>query len=151
MPLLSGFFRTYVARWQLKSDTIIQRISRKIFALKWNQKNQTFRTGSSSLRSTSKRTWSFRAECRNFPSKDGEIVKDTKKSTPLDRVWQDFLRKKKIKHAVPRISNEILDKGVRWMPRLKKAMKDAVWRRYASGRCPATYDPAISEWDNPIR
>ena len=53
-------------------------------------------------------------------------------------------------HAVPRISNEILDKGVRWMPRLKKAMKDAVWRRYASGRCPATYDPAISEWDNPI-
>lgn len=57
---------------------------------------------------------------------------------------------KKIKHAVPRISNEILDKGVRWMPRLKKAMKDAVWRRYASGRCPATYDPEISEWDNPI-
>ena len=54
-------------------------------------------------------------------------------------------------HAVPRISNEILDKGVRWMPRLKKAMKDAVWRRYASGRCPATYDPAISEWDNPIK
>jgi len=38
---------------------------------------------------------------------------------------------------------------VRWMPRLKKAMKDAVWRRYASGRCPATYDPEISEWDNP--
>ena len=55
----------------------------------------------------------------------------------------------KVKHAVPRISNEILDKGVRWMPRLKKAMKDAVWRRYASGRCPATFDPEISEWGNP--
>ncbi len=58
---------------------------------------------------------------------------------------------RRIKHAVPRISNEILDKGVRWMPRLKKAMKDAVWRRYASGRCPATFDPEISEWDNPIK
>jgi len=51
--------------------------------------------------------------------------------------------------CVPRISNEILDKGVRWMPRLKKAMKDVVWRRYASGRCPATFDPEISEWGNP--
>ncbi len=58
--------------------------------------------------------------------------------------------KNRKEHAVPRISNEILDKGVRWMPRLKKAMKDAVWRRYASGRCPATFDPEISEWDNPI-
>ncbi len=68
-------------------------------------------------------------------------------------MWQDFSVDvnscRKVKHAVPRISNEILDKGVRWMPRLKKAMKDAVWRRYASGRCPATFDPAISEWDNP--
>jgi hypothetical protein len=54
-------------------------------------------------------------------------------------------------HAVPRIPlREFWNKGVRWMPRLKKAMKDAVWRRYASGRCPATYDPEISEWDNPI-
>ena len=91
---------------------------------------------------------------RNFPSKDGEIVKTQKKSTSLDRVWQDFCTDvnsgAKIKHAVPRISNEILDKGVRWMPRLKKAMKDVVWRRYASGRCPATFDPEISEWDNPI-
>ena len=36
------------------------------------------------------------------------------------------------------------------MPRLKKARKDAVWRRYASGRCLATFDPEISEWGNPI-
>jgi hypothetical protein len=36
------------------------------------------------------------------------------------------------------------------MPRLQKAMKDAVWRRYASGRCQATFDPEISEWDNPV-
>ncbi len=28
-------------------------------------------------------------------------------------------------------------------------MKDAVWRRYASGRCQATFDPEISEWGNP--
>ena len=31
----------------------------------------------------------------------------------------------------------------------KKAMKDAVWRRYASGRCQATFDPKMSEWGNP--
>lgn len=35
------------------------------------------------------------------------------------------------------------------MPRLKKAMKDVAWRRYASGRCLATFDPEISEWGNP--
>jgi len=35
------------------------------------------------------------------------------------------------------------------MPRLKTAMKDAVWRRYAPGRCQATFDPEISEWGNP--
>ncbi len=29
------------------------------------------------------------------------------------------------------------------------AMKDASWRRYASGRCLATFDPEISEWGNP--
>ena len=45
----------------------------------------------------------------------------------------------------------VLSKGVWWMPRLKKAMKDVVWRRYASGRCPATFDPEISEWGNPIK
>lgn len=26
-----------------------------------------------------------------------------------------------------------------------KAMKDAAWRRYASGRCQATFDPEMSE------
>jgi len=36
-------------------------------------------------------------------------------------------------------------KGVWWMPWLKKAMKDAAWRRYASGRCQATFDPEMSE------
>ena len=30
-----------------------------------------------------------------------EIVKTQKKSTPLDRVWQDFLRKKKINTRFP--------------------------------------------------
>lgn len=40
-------------------------------------------------------------------------------------------------------------KSIWWMPRLKKAMKDAAWRRYASGRCLATFDPEISEWGNP--
>ena len=34
------------------------------------------------------------------------------------------------------------------MPRLKEAMKDGAWRRYASGRCLATFDPEISEWGN---
>jgi len=28
-------------------------------------------------------------------------------------------------------------------------MKDAAWRRYASGRCLATFDPEMSEWGNP--
>ena len=28
-------------------------------------------------------------------------------------------------------------------------MKDAAWRRYALGRCLATFDPEISEWGNP--
>ena len=42
-------------------------------------------------------------------------------------------------------------KGVWWMPRLEKAMKDAAWRRYASGRCRATFDPKMSEWGNPMR
>jgi len=37
------------------------------------------------------------------------------------------------------------------MPRLKKAMKDAAWRRYVSGRCLATFDPEISEWGNPSK
>ncbi len=32
----------------------------------------------------------------------------------------------------------------------RKAMKDAAWRRYASGRCQATFDPEMSEWGNPI-
>ncbi len=40
-------------------------------------------------------------------------------------------------------------KSVWWMPRLKEAMKDVAWRRYASGRCLATFDPEISEWGNP--
>ncbi|PIQ68353.1 MAG: hypothetical protein COV91_04605 [Candidatus Taylorbacteria bacterium CG11_big_fil_rev_8_21_14_0_20_46_11] len=40
------------------------------------------------------------------------------------------------------------NKGVRWMPRLEMAMKDVAWRRYASGRCRATFDPKISEWGN---
>jgi hypothetical protein len=31
----------------------------------------------------------------------------------------------------------------------KKAMKDVAWRRYASGRCLATFDPEMSEWGNP--
>ena len=34
------------------------------------------------------------------------------------------------------------------MPRLKEAMKDVAWLRYASGRCLATFDPKISEWGN---
>src|SRR3989344_3515091 len=34
------------------------------------------------------------------------------------------------------------------MPWLQKAMKDAAWLRYASGRCLATFDPEISEWGN---
>ena len=29
-------------------------------------------------------------------------------------------------------------------------MKDAAWRRNASGRCQATFDPEMSEWGNPI-
>jgi hypothetical protein len=35
------------------------------------------------------------------------------------------------------------------MPWLLEAMKDVVWRRYASGRCLTTFDPEISEWGNP--
>ena len=35
------------------------------------------------------------------------------------------------------------------MPRLEEAMKDAAWRRYATGRCLATFDPEMSEWGNP--
>ena len=31
----------------------------------------------------------------------------------------------------------------------KQVMKDAAWRRYASGRCLATFDPKMSEWGNP--
>ncbi len=42
-------------------------------------------------------------------------------------------------------------KGVWWMPWLEIAMKDVAWRRYASGRCLATFDPKISEWGNPVR
>jgi len=30
-------------------------------------------------------------------------------------------------------------------------MKDVAWRRYASGRCLATFDPEMSEWGNPSR
>ena len=30
-----------------------------------------------------------------------------------------------------------------------EVMKDAAWRRYASGRCLATFDPEMSEWGNP--
>ena len=41
-------------------------------------------------------------------------------------------------------------KGVWWMPWLEIAMKDVAWRRYASGRCLATFDPEISEWGNLI-
>ena len=37
------------------------------------------------------------------------------------------------------------------MPWLEEAMKDAAWRRYASGRCRATFDPEMSEWGNPMR
>ena len=33
----------------------------------------------------------------------------------------------------------------------KKAMKDVAWRRYASGRCLAIFDPKMSEWGNPSR
>ncbi len=33
----------------------------------------------------------------------------------------------------------------------KKVMKDVAWRRYASGRCLATFDPEMSEWGNPSR
>ena len=36
------------------------------------------------------------------------------------------------------------------MPWLYVAMKDAAWRRYASGRCLATVNPKMSEWGNPI-
>ena len=42
-------------------------------------------------------------------------------------------------------------KGVWWMPWLEIAMKDVAWRRYASGRCLATFDPEMSEWGNPSR
>ena len=35
------------------------------------------------------------------------------------------------------------------MPRLEIAMKDVAWRRYAPGRCLATFDPEMSEWGNP--
>ena len=41
-------------------------------------------------------------------------------------------------------------KGVWWMPWLEIAMKDAAWRRYAPGRCQATFDPEMSEWGNPL-
>ena len=41
-------------------------------------------------------------------------------------------------------------KGVWWMPRLEIAMKDVAWRRYAPGRCLATFDPEMSEWGNPM-
>ena len=37
------------------------------------------------------------------------------------------------------------------MPWLQKATKDVVKRRYASGRCLATFDPEISEWGNPVK
>jgi hypothetical protein len=37
------------------------------------------------------------------------------------------------------------------MPWLFMAMKDVAWRRYASGRCLATFDPEISEWGNLIQ
>ena len=33
----------------------------------------------------------------------------------------------------------------------KQAMKDVAWRRYAPGRCLATFDPEISKWGNPSR
>ncbi len=36
------------------------------------------------------------------------------------------------------------------MPWFKEAMKDAAKRRYAPGRCQATYNPEISEWGNLI-
>lgn len=42
-------------------------------------------------------------------------------------------------------------KSIRWMPRLNMAMKDAIRRRYASGRCLITFDPEISEWGNLIK
>ena len=37
------------------------------------------------------------------------------------------------------------------MPWLQKATKDVAKRRYASGRCLATFDPEISEWGNPVK
>ena len=40
-------------------------------------------------------------------------------------------------------------KSIWWMPRLSQAKKDAAKRRYAPGRCQATFDPEISEWGNP--
>lgn len=40
-------------------------------------------------------------------------------------------------------------KGVWWMPRLKRAMKDVEWLRKVSARCQSTFDPEISEWGNP--
>ncbi len=39
-------------------------------------------------------------------------------------------------------------KSVWWMPWFNKVMKDAAWRRNASGRCLATGDPKMSEWGN---
>lgn len=32
----------------------------------------------------------------------------------------------------------------------KEVMKDVAWRRYASGRCLAIFDPKMSEWGNPV-
>ena len=41
-------------------------------------------------------------------------------------------------------------KGVWWMPRFSKAMKDVEWLRKVSARCQPTFDPEISEWGNPL-
>jgi hypothetical protein len=53
------------------------------------------------------------------------------------------------KHKVVFIFPNRKYKSIWWMPRLYKAMKDVSWRRYATVRCLATFDPLISEWGNP--
>lgn len=41
-------------------------------------------------------------------------------------------------------------KGARWMPRLERAMKDAISQRNAPGRRLVAFDPEVSEWGNPV-
>lgn len=42
-------------------------------------------------------------------------------------------------------------KGARWMPRLTRAMKDAINQRNSPGRRLLAFDPEVSEWGNPIQ